>query len=119
MLNLTADENVDAPIVDALRKVGHQVSYVREMDPGIEDTQVLALANEGRSLLLTADKDFGELVYRQGLVHGGVILYRLAGLSADNKTKILRRVLEHHAGELAGAFTLITPIQVRIRRAST
>jgi hypothetical protein len=57
---LLADENVDAPIVAALRAGGHHVDYVRDLDPGVDDYTVLALANADNALLLTSDKDFGE-----------------------------------------------------------
>ena len=49
------------------------------MDPGIDDERVLRLADSQGALLLTSDKDFGELVFRQRLLHSGVILFRLAG----------------------------------------
>jgi predicted nuclease of predicted toxin-antitoxin system len=65
---LLADENVDAPIVAELRAAGHRVDYVRELDPGIDDQTVLAFANGRDALLLTSDKDFGELVFRRRLV---------------------------------------------------
>ncbi|WP_295445761.1 DUF5615 family PIN-like protein [uncultured Thiodictyon sp.] len=70
-MNLVADENVDAAIVSALRDAGHVVTYVRELDPGIDDERVLRLADSERALLLTSDKDFGELVFRQRLLHSG------------------------------------------------
>ena len=56
------------------------------MKPGIEDEIVLKLANDNGSLLVTQDKDFGELVFRQGLTHWGVILVRLGGLTSDLKS---------------------------------
>jgi predicted nuclease of predicted toxin-antitoxin system len=114
-VDLVADENLDAPIVAALRQEGHGVVYVRELDPGIEDADVLALANARGAPLLTSDKDFGELVFRQGLVHAGVILLRLAGLPTRRKVEILLSVLRSHGDEMFGAFTLIAPGQVRIR----
>ena len=64
-MDLVADENVDASIVTALRGANHRVIYVRELDPGIDDAQVLEMANSYGALLLTSDKDFGELVFRQ------------------------------------------------------
>jgi predicted nuclease of predicted toxin-antitoxin system len=76
---------------------------------------VLALANRLGAPLLTSDKDFGELVFRQRLVHAGVILFRLAGLAGSRKAEIIVSVLNSHAAELPGAFTLVTPSQVRIR----
>jgi predicted nuclease of predicted toxin-antitoxin system len=64
-LNILADESVDGPIVKRLRQEGHTVQYIAEMTPGITDDMVLELANQEAALLLTADKDFGELVFRQ------------------------------------------------------
>ncbi len=68
---LLADENLDRTVVARLRQDGHEVLAVAEMEPGIADTTVLARANERRALLVTEDKDFGELVFRQRLVHVG------------------------------------------------
>ncbi len=84
-MNLLADENMDRGIVERLRADGHAVVWVAEMLPGIPDDEVLRLAAAGPSVLLTEDKDFGELVYRRGLTHAGVILVRLAGM--DNAAK--------------------------------
>ena len=64
-MDLVADENVDAPIVAALRGADHRVIYARELHPGIDDARVLEMANSHGALLLTSDKDFGELVFRQ------------------------------------------------------
>lgn len=65
-MKILADEGVDRPIVELLRQSGHQVWYVAELEPGISDNVVLDLANRERAILLTADRDFGELVFRQG-----------------------------------------------------
>ena len=72
------DESLDRQIVDRLRREGHTVWYVAEMEPGIPDDIVLDLANREADVLLTADKDFGELVFRQGRVTSGIFLVRLA-----------------------------------------
>ena len=64
-MNFLADESVDQPIVERLRHDGHGVLAVVEMEPSISDETVLKRANQQLSLLLTADKDFGELVFRQ------------------------------------------------------
>ena len=116
-MKLLADENVDAPIVAALRHAGHRVDYVRELEPGIDDHAVLALANAENALLLTSDKDFGELVFRRRLVHAGVILYRLAGLSMRRKSCIIADALTAHGDEMQGAFSLVTAGHIRIRAA--
>jgi predicted nuclease of predicted toxin-antitoxin system len=83
------DESVDLQIVKNLRQDGHEVSYVADMEPGLTDEAVLARANEKNALLLTSDKDFGELVFRKGkLACGGVVLLRLAGLSPERKAEV-------------------------------
>lgn len=115
-MNLVADEGVDGPVVDRLRQDGHDVWYVAEMEPGIADEDILALANEGGSLLLTADKDFGELVFWQGHSMPGIVLIRLAGVAPGRKAEIVASVIRERAGELLGAFTVIAPRLVRVRK---
>lgn len=70
-MNLVADEGVDGHIIARLRQDGHDVLYIAEIEPSISDDIVLSHANAQEALLLTEDKDFGELVFRQGLVHTG------------------------------------------------
>jgi predicted nuclease of predicted toxin-antitoxin system len=78
-MNFLADERVDQPIVNRLRQDGHIVLAVVEIEPSISDDAVLARANEAEALLLTSDKDFRELVFRQRRVTAGVMLIRLTG----------------------------------------
>jgi predicted nuclease of predicted toxin-antitoxin system len=87
-MNLLADEGVERQIVERLRQDGHTVLYIAEMEPGVPDNVVLERANEITALLVAADKDFGELVFRERrLSSGGVVLLRLAGLSAERKAE--------------------------------
>ena len=84
-MNLVIDESVDNLIVEALRRDGHDVLYVSEFAPGINDDKVLDLANQSGALLVTEDKDFGELVFRNGRIHTGVVLIRLGGCQCKRK----------------------------------
>jgi predicted nuclease of predicted toxin-antitoxin system len=115
-VNLLADESVDRQIVDRLRQDGHAVRYIAEMEPGVPDDVVLDLAYEESDLLLTADKDFGELVYRQGRLSCGILLVRLAGLSPSGKAHVVASAVHEHGQELLGAFAVLTPRSFRIRR---
>jgi predicted nuclease of predicted toxin-antitoxin system len=115
-MNVFADESIDRPIVDRMRQIGHNVIYVAELAPSISDDDVLAQANSQGALLLTADKDFGELVFRQSRAHGGVVLVRLAGISATLKAEIVAETFRDRALEMQGAFTVISAGIVRIRR---
>jgi len=115
-MRILADESVENGIVLRLRQDGHEVSYVAELSPGILDEEVIVLADEDNTLLLTADKDFGELVFRQGHIKRGIILYRLAGLKSNEKAEIISRVISEHGDELLQAFSVITEKTVRIRK---
>jgi len=115
-MNFVADENMDRQIVDRLRQNGHQVLYVAEMDPSIPDDEVIVTANQDAALLLTSDKDFGELVFRQGRITHGVVLIRLAGLSPILKAEIVSNAIGQHVAELPNAFAVITPGVIRIRK---
>lgn len=117
-MNFVADESIDRQIVERLRQDGHRVWYVAEMEPGISDDIVLASANQETALLLTADKDFGEMVFRQNLHTHGIVLIRLAGLSPSRKAKIVASAINQHATELPRAFAVIGPTVFRIRRFS-
>jgi predicted nuclease of predicted toxin-antitoxin system len=114
-VNFLADESVDVQIVDRLRADGHDVLAVVDMEPGISDDSVLNFANEHDALLLTADKDFGELVFRQGRVFKGVVLVRLAGLSLSLKAAIVSGAIRDRGAELLETFTVISPGMVRLR----
>jgi predicted nuclease of predicted toxin-antitoxin system len=67
--------------------------------------------------LVTEDKDFGELVYRQGSVHVGVMLVRLHGLSSATKAHMVSATFMQHETEMPHSFTVISPGMVRIRHA--
>lgn len=114
-MNLVADENLDKSLVERLRDQGHDVVYVVDLEPGVDDASVLRLANERGALLVTEDKDFGELVFRQRLIHAGVILVRLAGIAPATKAEIVAKLLAEHGSEMPGAFSVIAPGVLRIR----
>jgi predicted nuclease of predicted toxin-antitoxin system len=114
-VKLLADEGVDALIVARLRHDGHDVTYVAELAPGITDDAVLDLANDDARILLIADKDFGELVFRLRRVSLGVLLLRLAGLSAEARAEIVSQAIAAHGEQMAGAFAVVSPGAVRIR----
>lgn len=111
-----ADESVDRQIIERLRQDGHQVLDVTELDPGISDDKVLSMANESDAILLTSDRDFGDLVFRQRRLANGIVLIRLAGLSSIKKAELISSTLDKHAKEIHQAFSVITPASVRIRK---
>ena len=115
-MNFIADEGIDQQIVARLRQDGHTIYYIAEMDPGISDDVVLDIANRENAPLITADKDFGELVYRQKRLMTGIVLIRLAGLSPMQKAEIVSAAINQHQTELPDSFAVVTPGAIRIRR---
>jgi predicted nuclease of predicted toxin-antitoxin system len=114
-MKFVADENVDLPLIARLRKDGHDVYAVIEMSAGISDDEVLKQANQQGVVLLTGDKDFGELVYRDRRYTCGIVLIRLSGLTTTEKVEIVANVINDHGSELANAFTVISQRNLRIR----
>ena len=115
-MKFIADEGVDAPIVLALRNSGYDVLYILELSPGKQDDTILAEANDQNRILLTQDKDFGELVFRLRQIHSGVVLIRLHGINPFEKANIVKKALEEHLKELPGSFTVIQKNAVRIKQ---
>jgi predicted nuclease of predicted toxin-antitoxin system len=114
-MNLLIDESVDRQVVEKLRQDGHNVVYISDLDPGISDEVVLSTANSTRALLVTADKDFGELVFRRQQVNAGVLLIRLAGLPPQSKAELVAAAVRDHSDELPGAFSVLSRGMIRIR----
>lgn len=115
-MTFLADEGVDRQIVARLRSDGHEVAYVAEMSPGISDEVVLSKSTNSASVLITADKDFGELVFRQRQASAGVLLLRLSGLTPDQKASLISAAVQEHGSELPDAFAVLSPANIRIRR---
>jgi predicted nuclease of predicted toxin-antitoxin system len=115
-LKIVADENVDIQIVERLRVDGHEVLVIAELAPGIDDETVLGHSRQANAVLLTADKDFGELVFRQRLIHSGVLFIRLAGLAPELKAELVARAFEEHADELLTGFGVLTKRALRLRK---
>lgn len=114
-MNILADENISRLVVERLRQDSHQVYYIFEIARGSKDPTVLSLANQQNALLLTADKDFGELVFRQHLQAAGVLLIRLTGTSPLQESEIVAQVIMKYGDELLSAFTVLTTRGIRIR----
>jgi predicted nuclease of predicted toxin-antitoxin system len=114
-MNFLADESVDFPIIARMRDDGHVVLAIAELSPSISDDEVLDMANTQAMLLVTGDKDFGELIFRLKRASPGVVLVRLSGLPAEMKAKIVLNAIRKHGSEMTGSFTVVEPGNVRIR----
>lgn len=119
-MRILADENVEAAIIARLRADGHDVTAVIEDAPSTKDPAVLKTVRRENRLFLTADHDFGDLIYRDRMPApaAGVVLYRLADRLGDSeKARIISDAINAvPPATFAGHFTVITERGMRSPR---
>ena len=110
-----SDECVDAGLISRLRGAGHDVVYIAEVASGATDVEVIRRAhNEGR-LLLTEDKDFGELVFRRRAAVPGLVLLRIFSERRLVKWMRLEAAVEQFGDRLFGRYVVIEEGRFRSR----
>ena len=115
-MRFLVDECAGPAIAEWLHLHGHDVFSVYDSARGLEDEAVIEKAFTENRILVTNDKDFGEKVYREHRAHHGVVLMRLDDERAKSKIRVLKRLLENHAGRLPEQFVVVTEKKVRFAR---
>ncbi len=114
-MQLLANENFPRQIVEALRSAGEDVLWVRTESPGIADTEVLARAVADSRLLVTFDKDFGELAVRYGLPAScGIVLFRISLRELTAASALVVATLQSRT-DWAGHFSVVADARIRMR----
>jgi len=104
-------------LVARLRIEGHQVIHIAEIAPGITDLEVLEYTNRNEALLVTVDKDFGDIVFHQNYQVPGVVLVRLPDdLTSLEKSNIIADIIRKYDEELFHSFTVIASHKMRMTR---
>jgi predicted nuclease of predicted toxin-antitoxin system len=112
------DENAEFRIARFLRDQGHDVMAIAHDYPhALADEQVLSVACDEARILVTNDRDFGEMVIRRGKSHSGIVYLRLPGASVERKIARLRAVLVSHENQL-DRFLVVTEHRIRVVRES-
>ena len=114
-MNFFADENVARAIVAWLRGKGHDVLFASEAKPGTPDVEWLREAQDSARLIVTSDKDFGELIFRDHLNSHGVILMRMEELTIKERLTRLQAVWAVIEANPSGKFIVITEKKIRVR----
>ncbi len=115
-MRFVADENFPQATIRVLDAAGHDVVSVRETAPGASDPDVLAMAAAQARILLTFDKDFGELAWRSSLPKAcGVVLFRLPVPQPADVGQVLADLIASR-DDWAGHFSVVEPGRVRMRR---
>lgn len=113
-MRFLADESCDACMIAALRAQGHDVTAIIEDTPGADDATVIRLAVHASRILITEDKDFGQLVFASSHQHGGVILLRYPFRLRHHIATQLLNLVNTRGESLCRSFTVIEPGHTRI-----
>ena len=113
-MRILANENFPGEAVEALRVAGHEVLWIRTDAPGLSDRAVLDRAQVEDRLIVTFDKDFGELAFRFGLpASSGIVLFRILASSPSRVARIARAALEAR-DDWTGHFAVVEESRIRM-----
>jgi predicted nuclease of predicted toxin-antitoxin system len=114
-MRFLADENVSRLVIERLRNDGHDLISIAETRPGARDEDVLNAANADGRVLISEDRDFGEMVIRQRLSIPGIVLLELDRLSNATEAAAVAEVVSTHADRFFGNLVVIEPGRIRVR----
>lgn len=112
-MRFVVDECTGPAVAKWLKAGGHYVFSVFDNAKGIPDEEVLAIALAEERILITNDKDFGEMIFPERLDHRGVIFLRLADERSVGKITVLKQVLDNYSDRLFNRFVTATETKIR------
>ena len=112
-MRFLVDECTGPAVAKWLREQGHEVFSVFDEAKEITDDEILKKAASEGWILVTIDKDFGEMIFRERRPHHGVIFMRLGDERGANKIAVLEQLLKNYSDRLADQFTTVSETKVR------
>lgn len=113
MIKFLIDENIEKPIIDYLKENDFDVKLVSDISRALTDDKVIKLTNNENRILVTNDKDFGELVYRQRKISKGILLIRANSEDALIKVHLISEVISKVKDKLLGHFIVVNETGIR------
>lgn len=112
-MRFLADENFPGYVVRSLRERGFDIEWISEISPSVRDTQVVQIARETDRTLLTLDKGFGDMAFRQRIFpESGIVLFRLRASQLENNLEFAIDTLESRS-DWTGRFTVVEIDKIR------
>ena len=112
-MRFLVDECAGPAVAEWLREQGHEVFSVFDEAKGISDEDILTKAAAEGWILVTIDKDFGEMIFRERRPHCGVVFMRLSDERAANKIIVIEHLLKNYSDRLGDQFVTVTETRVR------
>jgi len=114
-MKLLADANVETAIVEWLRSRGHDVLWAAQLSSSIPDDDLLNRASTEERVVLTHDRDFGDLVFRRGLSHSGIVLMRFRAPLQTERLALFQTHWPLIENRASGQFIVVSDKRIRIR----
>lgn len=115
-MKFLADENVERKIVEMLRKKGYDVRYTADEQRSSTDEEILNKSNKEERVLITNDKDFGELVYLEKKISSGILLLRFSTEKSEVKARFVDDFISQYEDKVAKNFVVLSEKGIRIRK---
>ena len=117
-LKFLVDVGVGKNIEQYLLEKKYDTKAVRSLDQRMPDKEIIRLAALEKRIVITMDKDFGELVYHSGLDHCGILLLRLEDATGSEKQQVIAHILEKYADNMKDHFCVYQNKKFRFRKLS-
>jgi len=115
MLKFLVDVGVGRKVENWLIENGYDVKSILDINPRMSDKNILEIANSELRMVLTMDKDFGELVFKNRQSHFGVLILRLEDANGEQKKVIIKEILTRYANDIIHKFCVFQDGALRIR----
>lgn len=112
-IKFLANVNVEKPLVDFLDEKGFDIKWITNIDKRMPDARVCEIANKEQRVIITNDKDFGEIVFLQKKITYGVILLRIKGQNSSEKIILIEKLLDKYPDKIADHFVIVTKEKFR------
>lgn len=115
-MKFLVDVGVGKKVETILKEAGFDVLPMREVNTRAQDIEILRMAVEEKRLIVTIDKDFGELVFNSGRPHAGVLILRLENATGEQKAEIVKKIIDKFSDQIADNFCVYQDGRLRIKK---
>ncbi len=117
-MKFIADENIPLKVVKRLKEENINIDSITSVQPGLKDEEIGRISEREKVVIITFDKDFGEIVFRKSLKPFGVILLRIPPKSVDYIFEFLKWLLIESKIEFEGKLVVVRENKIREVRIS-
>lgn len=115
-LKFLVDVGVGKKVEEWLKENRYDVKTVRSIDPRAKDAEILKMATAESRMVITMDKDFGELVFKSGKLHAGVLILRIEDAKGNEKVELIKKILQEYEDKIKNRFCVFQDGRLRISR---